>query len=381
MPLAAPGQDVLTTARGGRYANSSGTSVATAQVSGAAALLAAARPTATPDQIRGALVGGVRRMSRDAGMVGTGGSLDASRAMSRLIPGAGPRVTLASRKLIRSSSGRVALRWRARGAVGAVARYKVKVGRRSFAVRSRPPSARPPSAACCASGRPLPLHRGRLRRLGPRAGHPQGQGQGGQEEAPPRLAARLPPPLSAPTGLRTLRAVASLVQLWRRLGFEQKVAAVAAVLLIVSTFGPFSMVEAAVILTAVGVLALLRARAEGRRFHLPLADGTLIMAAAGWAALLILTRLFDRPLGQNVLALACAALLAAAGLRERAVRPRDDVPPSAPPPDPVVEWESPADDAVTVPLARDEEATAALPPTTSRRPPRGPRPDGPPRPR
>ena len=137
VPLAAPGQDVLTTARGGRYATSSGTSVATAQVSGAAALLAAARPTATPDQIRGALVGGVRRLSRDAGMVGTGGSLDASRAMSRLIPGAGPRVTLASRKLIRSRSGRVALRWRARGAVGAVARYKVKVGRRSFAVRSQ----------------------------------------------------------------------------------------------------------------------------------------------------------------------------------------------------------------------------------------------------
>ena len=39
-----------------------------------------------------------------------------------------------------------------------------------------------------------------------------------------------------------------------------------------------------------------------------------------------MTRLFDRPLGQNVLALACAALLAAAGLRERAIRPRDDVP-------------------------------------------------------
>ncbi|HYI35986.1 MAG TPA: hypothetical protein VEX39_05250 [Thermoleophilaceae bacterium] len=173
--------------------------------------------------------------------------------------------------------------------------------------------------------------------------------------------------------------MASLVQLWRRLGFEQKVAAVAAVLLIVSTFGPFSMVEAAVILTAVGVLALLRARAEGRRFHLPLADGTLIMAAAGWAALLILTRLFDRPFGQNVLALACAALLAAAGLRERAVRPRDDIPAPAPPAPPA-EWDPPADDAVTVPLARDEEATAALPPTTSR-PPRGPRPDGPPRPR
>ena len=177
--------------------------------------------------------------------------------------------------------------------------------------------------------------------------------------------------------------MADVVQLWRRLGFEQKVAAVAAVLLIVSTFGPFSMVEAGVILTALGVLALLRARAEGRTFHLPFGDGTVILAAAGWAALLIVTRLFDRPLGQNVLALACAALLAAAGLRERSIRPRDDVPAPPPPPAPspvATPAEPVAEDPVTVPLARDEDATAALPPTT-RRAPRGPRPQGPPRPR
>lgn len=176
--------------------------------------------------------------------------------------------------------------------------------------------------------------------------------------------------------------MAAVVHLWRRLGFEQKVAAVAAVLLIVSTFGPFSMVEAGVILTAVGVLTLLRARAEGRRFHLPFGDGTVILAAAGWAALLIVTRLLDRPLGQNVLALACAALLAAAGLRERAIRPRDDVPPPAPrPPDPVAEDPTVADEEpATVPLRRDEDATAALPRTSARRP-REPRPQGPPRPR
>ena len=134
--LAAPGQNVLSTARGGSYATTSGTSVAAAQVSGTAALLAAARPAATPDQIRNALVGGVRRLSRDAQMVGSGGSLDASRAMTRLIPGAGPRVKLASRKRIRSRTGRVRLRWRARGAVGAIAGYRVTVGRRSFAMRS-----------------------------------------------------------------------------------------------------------------------------------------------------------------------------------------------------------------------------------------------------
>lgn len=117
------------------------------------------------------------------------------------------------------------------------------------------------------------------------------------------------------------------MEVWRRLNVEQRVAGVGAVLLIVSTFGPFSFVEAAVVLTALGVLGLLRQRAERRRFHLPFGDGTVILAAALWCALLIVVRLFDRPLGQSVLALGCAAILGAAGLRERAKRPPDDLPP------------------------------------------------------
>jgi hypothetical protein len=114
--------------------------------------------------------------------------------------------------------------------------------------------------------------------------------------------------------------------LFRALNPEQRVAAVAALLLLVSTFGPFSFVEAAEVLVALGVLALLRARALGKRFHLPLGDGTAIAAAGVWAGLLIVARLFDRPLGQNLLALACAAILALAGARERAKRPADDLP-------------------------------------------------------
>ncbi len=120
--------------------------------------------------------------------------------------------------------------------------------------------------------------------------------------------------------------VQDLVELFRRLNLEQRVAAIGAVLLVVSTFGPFSFVEAAEILTGFAVLALLRARAQGREFHLPLGDGTAIAAAGVWAALLIVARLFDRPLGQNLLALACAAILVAAGIRERAKRPADDLP-------------------------------------------------------
>ena len=121
--------------------------------------------------------------------------------------------------------------------------------------------------------------------------------------------------------------MSDLLDLYRKLGFEQRVAAVAAVLLAVSTFGPFSFVELAEILIAVGVLALLRARALGKRFHLPFGDGTVIAAAGVWAGLLIVVRLFDRPLGQNLLALVCAALLAFAGILERAKRPPDDLPP------------------------------------------------------
>ena len=114
---------------------------------------------------------------------------------------------------------------------------------------------------------------------------------------------------------------------WRRLNFEQRMAAVAAVLLIVSTFGPFSFVELAIILTGGAVLLLLYKRADGKLFHVPFGDGTVIAGAGVWAGLLILVRLFDRPLGQGLLAGACAALLAFAGLRERAKRPPDDLPP------------------------------------------------------
>ena len=114
---------------------------------------------------------------------------------------------------------------------------------------------------------------------------------------------------------------------FRVLNTEQRAAAVGALLLIASTFGPFSFVEAAELLLALGVLALLFARAEGKRFHLPFGDGTAVAAAGVWAGLLIVVRLFDRSLGQNLLALACAAILFVAGARERAKRPADDLPP------------------------------------------------------
>ncbi len=154
--------------------------------------------------------------------------------------------------------------------------------------------------------------------------------------------------------------------MWRAWNAEQRVAAVGASLLIVSTFGPFSWVELAILLVGVAVLLLLRRRAQGRPFHLPFGDGIVIAAAGAWSALLILIRLFDRPLGQGMLALACAALLLAAGIRERARRPMDDLPREQD-----TLWEERparrrrprterAGDDATRALAADEEATVRL---------------------
>jgi len=145
-----------------------------------------------------------------------------------------------------------------------------------------------------------------------------------------------------------------MAEIWRGLGAEQRVAGVGAVLLVVSTFGQFSFIEAAVVLTAVGVLVLLKERGGGREFHLPGGDGTVILLAGLWSAVLILTRILDRPLGQSVLALACAAIVAAAGLRERTKRPADDVARPA---------RKPPDEDETVRLSPHDERTVRLPPT------------------
>lgn len=157
-----------------------------------------------------------------------------------------------------------------------------------------------------------------------------------------------------------------LAAMWRAWNAEQRVAAIGALLLIVSTFGPFSWVEVAIVLVGVAVLLLLRRRAQGRPFHLPFGDGIVIAAAGMWSGLLILVRLFDRPLGQGMLALACAALLLAAGLRERARRPMDDLPPEQD-----TLWEErparqqrprrpPDDDEATRALPADEEPTVRM---------------------
>jgi len=113
----------------------------------------------------------------------------------------------------------------------------------------------------------------------------------------------------------------------------------------VSAFGVFSFVEAAVLLVAAAVMFLIWARSERKGFHLPGGDGTAIMLAGGWAVLLLVWRLFDKPNAANAsedyglqwgiaFALAAAGALLAMGLRVRAVdRPE--------PPNPVADEEAP----------------------------------------
>jgi hypothetical protein len=112
-----------------------------------------------------------------------------------------------------------------------------------------------------------------------------------------------------------------LTHAWRAMEPEQQLATIAALGLFVSMFLPwysqtntvvvgnaakatrtslsafeaFSFVEAAVLLVSAGVLAMLFARVEGRDFQLPGGDGTIVMIAGGWTALLVFYRLLDKP--------------------------------------------------------------------------------------
>jgi len=175
-------------------------------------------------------------------------------------------------------------------------------------------------------------------------------------------------------------AVRRVVAAWGHLEAAQRLAAYAALAMVVTMFLPwysksvtaivtqgkeqslasrdqglsawaaFSFVEAATLLVAASVLVLLFRRGEGRAFHLPGGDGTVIAAAGGWAAFLIFYRLLDQPAGETTgtlttsyglrwgifFALGAAIFLASAGLRLRAAHlaepplPRSRRPPEDP---------------------------------------------------
>jgi subtilisin family serine protease len=79
--LSAPGRDILSTARDGGYELRSGTSTAAAEVSGALALLAGARPALSGDALRAAVLGAARRTSLPV----AAGALDIGAAMRRVL--------------------------------------------------------------------------------------------------------------------------------------------------------------------------------------------------------------------------------------------------------------------------------------------------------
>jgi hypothetical protein len=106
-------------------------------------------------------------------------------------------------------------------------------------------------------------------------------------------------------------------RVWSRLTPEQRMAAISAILLLLSMLLPwyqettfpngkkheyglnafqvYSFVEAAIFVVAVGVLVLLWMRGEGRAFHLPGGDGTVILVAGVWIMFLIFFRQLDKP--------------------------------------------------------------------------------------
>jgi subtilisin family serine protease len=97
--LAAPGQDILSTARGGGYEFRSGSSTAAAQVSGALALLAGARPGLAGEALRSALLSAARRSSLPV----SAGALDIGAALRRI--GARAR-SRSSARAARTADGR-----------------------------------------------------------------------------------------------------------------------------------------------------------------------------------------------------------------------------------------------------------------------------------
>jgi hypothetical protein len=110
-----------------------------------------------------------------------------------------------------------------------------------------------------------------------------------------------------------------------------------------SAFQVYSFIEAAVFVVAAGVLALLWARAERQTFHLPFGDGAVVMAGGAWVMFLVFYRQLDKPDGRKeglistsvgvqwgiFIAFLLGALLTYAGYRIRATHvPEPEEPPT-----------------------------------------------------
>ena len=110
--LAAPGDFILSTARGSGYENRSGTSMSAPFVSGALALLQAARPDMSEPALRGALLATAPKPGLLAGLLGGGGGggLDVGAAMHAILPGAMWRSSPGGAVAAQTASGSVRVR-------------------------------------------------------------------------------------------------------------------------------------------------------------------------------------------------------------------------------------------------------------------------------
>ena len=158
-------------------------------------------------------------------------------------------------------------------------------------------------------------HRLRARRRAAPGSHARGGRRHGMSEATPSS----PRPARAQAAPRRLRAA------WRELFGEQRLAAIAALGLIVTMFLPWytqtgfvvspggtqkvedsliafqswGFIEASILLVALAVLLLLFLRGERRAFHLPFGDGIVIAAGGLWVMFLVFYRQVDKPDGSE----------------------------------------------------------------------------------
>lgn len=82
--VAAPGENIFSTLPGNRFGPMSGTSQATAFVTGVAALLLSQRPELTPVELKQAIVKSVDREPALIGKIASGGHVDAYRALLKI---------------------------------------------------------------------------------------------------------------------------------------------------------------------------------------------------------------------------------------------------------------------------------------------------------
>jgi hypothetical protein len=110
----------------------------------------------------------------------------------------------------------------------------------------------------------------------------------------------------------------------------------------------FTFVEAAVLLVALAVLFLVWARSQQKGFHLPGGDGVAITLAGGWAELLLIWRLFDKPdVSERAATVGIAwgmfaAMVAAGAVIVAGARVRAAHRPEPPNPAEDLDWERPA---------------------------------------